>query len=577
MINKRILAAGVLSIAVIVGFVMLQNRVISPKAAPPEAPGEVAQDEQQPVEQFDDPAETRVPALAELPELDIAPAGALPGGEQTARTVRLETGVYTAEFSTRGGTVSSLRLKSFTTPEGQPVEMILNGSSEILPFTLTFGNVHNEPLDEIFRSSVDEERGEVRFSRDFVVDGRTFTLEKTYTFPPDEYAMRLAVTMTAADGEDLPVNRNGISYTVSFGPQIGPTYTKLDDRSDYRYYSFFDGEEKKSMRTSTEKITHIEEEMEWTSVEGKYFTVIGVPTESHFIVTDSTPAAGVDRHSSFHFTFPEIDASRHSSETYFYIGPKKKEQLFRYNRADSNYFGLENMQFDTMASNVKILGVLSEILGGIITGIRYVTRNYGLAVILFAVIVRLALIPLSWRNFRDNRKMRELEPKIAEIRRRYQYNGAQANQEITELYQREKISSLRRLLPLFIQIPIIIALFRLFSTDFDFRDAAFLPVWIERLSSPDSIVEFPFTVPVVKWDALRILPFIMLATTLVQTRITQPPAEGSTGQKIMSYATPILIFLILYNMPSGLVLYWLVYNGLGIAEHYVFRRRYEES
>jgi YidC/Oxa1 family membrane protein insertase len=577
MINKRILAAGVLSIAVIVGFVMLQNRVIDPKAAPPEAPQEQVREAEQSTEAAERAAEPIIPALADLPELDIAAAGALPVGEQTARKVRLETEVYSAEFSTRGGTVSSLRLKSFTTPEGQPIEMILNGSSEIVPFTLTLGNLHNKPLDEIFLSSVDEERGEVRFSRDFVVDGRAFTLEKTYTFPPDEYAMRLAVTMTAADGEDLPVNRNGISYTVSFGPQIGPTYTKLDDRSEYRYYSFFSKEEKKSMRTSTEKITHIEDTMEWTSIEGKYFTVIGVPTESHYIVTDSTPAAGVDRHASFHFTFPEIDASRHTNETYFYIGPKKKEQLFRYNRADSNYFGLENMQFDTMASNVKILGVLSEILGGIITGIRYVTRNYGLAVILFAVIVRLALIPLSWRNFRDNRKMRELGPKIAEIRRRYQYNGAQANQEITELYQREKISSLRRLLPLFIQIPIIIALFRLFSTDFDFRDAAFLPFWIERLSSPDSIVEFPFTVPVVKWDALRILPFIMLATTLVQTRITQPPAEGSTGQKIMSYATPILIFMILYNMPSGLVLYWLVYNGLGIAEHFVFQRRYEES
>jgi YidC/Oxa1 family membrane protein insertase len=173
--------------------------------------------------------------------------------------------------------------------------------------------------------------------------------------------------------------------------------------------------------------------------------------------------------------------------------------------------------------------------------------------------------------------MMELGPKIAEIRKRYQYNGAQANAEISELYQREKVSSLRRLLPLFIQIPIIIALFRLFSTDFDFRDAAFLPVWIERLSSPDSVVEFPFTVPILRWDALRILPFIMLGTTLVQTRITQPPAEGSTGQKIMSYATPILIFLILYNMPSGLVLYWLVYNGLGIAEHFVFERRYEKA
>lgn len=575
MINKRILAAGVLSLAVIVGFVMLQNRVINPKEGQAAASQEQTSSQEQTIPR--EQAAEIVPALAEIPELDAAPAGPLPVGGQTARTVRLETEVYSAEFSTKGGTVTSLKLKDFTTPQGEPIEMISNESSGIVPFTLTFGNVNNEPVEEIFQSSVDEARGEVRFSRDFIADGRTFTLEKTYTFPPDEYVLRLAVTMSAADGEDLPINRNGISYTLSFGPQIGPAYTKLDGRTDYRYYSFFSDGEKKSMRTSTEKITHVEEAMEWSSIEGKYFTVIGVPAESHYIVTDSTPVSGVGRHASFHFTYPEIDTSRHTNETYFYMGPKKKEELVRYNSANTNSFGLENMRFDTMASNVKILGVLSEILGAVIKGLRYVTRNYGLAVIVFAVIVRLALIPLSWRNFRDNRRMQELGPKIAEIRQRYQYNGAQANREITELYQREKVSSLRRLLPLFIQIPLIIALFRLFSTGFEFRNAAFLPFWIERLSTPDSVLEFPFTVPVVKWDALRVLPFIMLITTLVQTQITQPPAEGSTGQKIMSYATPILIFLILYNMPSGLVLYWLVYNGLGIAEHFIFKRRYEEA
>jgi len=127
-------------------------------------------------------------------------------------------------------------------------------------------------------------------------------------------------------------------------------------------------------------------------------------------------------------------------------------------------------------------------------------------------------------------------------------------------------------LPLLIQMPIFLAMYNLFNTHFDLRGASFIPGWISDLSVPESIFTFG-TVNLVIWqvDALRILPIIYVVSQLLYGKYTQmsAPTQSATQMKIMMYGMPIFFFFILYNAPSGLLVYWIISNILTIGQQVV--------
>jgi YidC/Oxa1 family membrane protein insertase len=118
-------------------------------------------------------------------------------------------------------------------------------------------------------------------------------------------------------------------------------------------------------------------------------------------------------------------------------------------------------------------------------------------------------------------------------------------------------------------MPIFFALYNLLSTHFELRGASFIAGWIGDLSAPDAVVSFaPFTIPLLRMEisSLRLLPFLMLATTFLQSKVSQSTTPTDKNMALMTYAMPIVFFFILYNMPSGLVLYWTAQNLLGIVQ-----------
>ena len=140
------------------------------------------------------------------------------------------------------------------------------------------------------------------------------------------------------------------------------------------------------------------------------------------------------------------------------------------------------------------------------------------------------------------------------------------NQEIAALYKKEKVNPLSGCLPLLLQLPVFFALYNLLNSHFELRGALFIAGWIPDLSAPEAILNFGFTIPLVNWTALRGLPILMVASQLISTKFTQPPSatqqQGGAQMKLFTYALPIVFLFILYDMPSGLVLYWTVQNIL---------------
>jgi YidC/Oxa1 family membrane protein insertase len=130
-------------------------------------------------------------------------------------------------------------------------------------------------------------------------------------------------------------------------------------------------------------------------------------------------------------------------------------------------------------------------------------------------------------------------------------------------------------LPMLIQLPIFFAMYNLFNTHFDLRGAMFIPNWIPDLSLPESIFNFPndFKLPLLGWTAIRALPFIYVGSQILYAKVTQTPDQANNTQmKLMLYAMPVVFFFILYDVPSGLLIYWIMSNVLTLVQQLLINK-----
>ena len=209
------------------------------------------------------------------------------------------------------------------------------------------------------------------------------------------------------------------------------------------------------------------------------------------------------------------------------------------------------------------------------------TRNYGLSIILMTIIIKIILHPLTFKSFQSMKKMSALQPKINEIREKYKNNPQQMNKEISALYKREKVNPMGGCLPMLLQLPIFYALYTLLSSMIELRNESFL--WIKDLSLPDTVATIKASIPLLGYRLngqgytdINVLPFIMTATTLLQSKLTSGDQSSQQG-KMMTYLFPLMFFFIFWNMPSGLVLYWTVQNILTIGQQLFINYRMKKK
>jgi YidC/Oxa1 family membrane protein insertase len=163
--------------------------------------------------------------------------------------------------------------------------------------------------------------------------------------------------------------------------------------------------------------------------------------------------------------------------------------------------------------------------------------------------------------------MQTLNPKIEELKAKYKDNPQKMQAETAALYKKEGINPMSGCLPMLIQMPIFFALYGLLNNHFELRGAEFIAGWINDLASPESIISFyPLKLPILGWSDLRLLPFLMLGATFLQQKISQNPSAGAGQMKMLMLALPLVFFFVLYEMPSGLVLYWTVQNFLSVFQ-----------
>jgi YidC/Oxa1 family membrane protein insertase len=192
--------------------------------------------------------------------------------------------------------------------------------------------------------------------------------------------------------------------------------------------------------------------------------------------------------------------------------------------------------------------------------------------------------PITKKSQVSMNKMSTLAPKAEEIKKKYANDKAELNKQLMALYKEHGASPIMGMLPMFVQMPIWIALWSAVYTSIDLRGAAFLPFWITDLSAPDALVRFStVTVPLLGWkvDAFNLLPILMGIAFYLQQKLTPQQAAANPQvaqqQKMMMIMMPLLFPLMLYTAPSGVNLYIMASTFAGVIEQYVIKKHIREK
>ncbi|HPL62979.1 MAG TPA: membrane protein insertase YidC [Syntrophales bacterium] len=534
--EKRAILAIILSFLIIYLFQTFVFKPETPQQTAP-APAQKTEAKETPPVQTS-PASKAAPAATQAA---AAPARTQGPGQDIA----VETPFFSAVFNTRGASLKSFKLNHYnqTLKPGSPLIELVDIKEGITgPLSVSFpGSSVNVSADEIY--SADRRRISLQGSDSQQL---AFSLplkggikiEKIFTFYGDRYNFDLEVRVVNSSGVNLSQKPLLIwsqyadpkAEEDSYGHQ-GPIFSVKKDVTTESPNKV----EKKTLGPDTS----------WAGYESKYFISAMIPKQPSLTNLVLSRAAGDTIFVGLEGPVNLIPPGQAGSFQYaLFLGPKEFSIL------QAQKVGLEESV--DFGSWIKWLAI--PLLLAIKFLYQYV-HNYGLAIIILTVIIKIIFWPLGNKSYKSMKQMQQLQPKITELRERYKNDKQKLNQEVMQLYRLNKINPLGGCLPVVIQIPVFFGLYKALLYSIELRHSPFV-FWIQDLSEKD-----PY----------YITPIIMGATMFWQQKIS--PQVGDPMQQKVMLLMPIIFTFLFLNFPSGLVIYWLFNNILSIAQQYYINKK----
>ena len=486
-------------------------------------------------------------------------------------------------LTNRGGDIISYKLLEHLDKDtGTGVQISDNVSEFNRTCALALGVAENSIVDELFEvEKIDDYT--YFFKRNFNYNGKKFSLGKRYTFMPGEYVFKLDIFIHTDDKNGLDFD--GASYTLRTSPQIGPHFNPKQNRYENRQYLAFNGSKTKKVILGSGQFKRYDKDFIWSGIAGKYFLELVIPSAADTIsagfyssrleVNDYANAqAMVERRA---FTGSDIQ------DSYFmYFGPRNEKELKRYNVSEKNGWKISGYRLNQALQTYDWLKWLETILKFIMEMLYKVVHNWGVAIIIMTILLKIAMFPLSKKQSLGTLKMQELQPKMQAIQAKYKDEPQKMQMETQKLYQQAGYNPASGCLPMLFQFLILFAMYDLFNNYFEFRGAMFIPKWIPDLSSGDTVYTLGFNIPLLG-NQIRILPVVYLASQLLFGKITQnggmTAGNGQNGSsmKFMTYGMPIIFFFLFYNAPAGLILYWTISNFFQMGQQILINKMMAEK
>ena len=529
---------------------------------------EPAPDEREPEEFVPD---TREPVALREPERPAEPVEVEeveevepPEERVEERLHHVETERMVATFSSRGGTIREVVLKDypeFDEPDSDPIVMDFEGTAALGIEGMAGVGVRHDfdlsPLDNGVRFTREMDYG-LRFVREIrVTDDYLFEVRDSFINIADHPLQLPGYGLRTGRMKPMP----GATSTYGMFPLGVDTLLPADSVKRWAR------EIPKWLRdTSATTIRHpLNTPVDWVAVKNKYFVQSLRPRDlaTEDCVVYAKRGEGNDPAEIWAaLQFPESVlgvGDTFSREAVLYVGPQKLDRL-----SDLGFHQDRIMELGW----APIRFFATALMWGL-AGLYGLFGNYGVAIMLLTVIIRIVFWPLTHKGTESMRRMQELAPLMKELNEKHKDDPQKRQQAVMEMYKEHKVNPLGGCLPMLVQIPVFIGLFYLLRTAIELRFAGFL--WISDLSEPEGILGDVLPLPI------NTLPIFMAVTMFFQQKLTPMPSSGDERQqqmhKMMMRVMPVMMLVLLYNFASGLALYWSTQNVLMIVQQMLYRRR----
>ena len=373
-----------------------------------------------------------------------------------------------------------------------------------------------------------------------------FQVEKSLTFYNDTYQFDVEVLT-----KNLKEFKDTMDYSILLGPGLGNSFQK----GAHKYegpLSWLDGKKIKYKPGKNASDIQHQGNVAWTAMTSNYFFAAAIPQKEESEVLISRPASVAKDGPSInqlttiglHYPAREIASGGFEKDSYkFYFGPKQYKVL------EKAGIHLEQVV------DYGFFSILAKPLIWLLNWFYQWMPNYGIAIILLTILIKIVFWPLTDKSFRSMKQMQDMQPKLAGLREKHKGDPKKLNEELMGMYKEKGINPMGGCLPLLLQIPVFFALYEGLMVAIELRAAPFM-FWITDLSV---------------MDPLLITPILMGITMYAQQKMT--PMAGDATQVKMMMMMPLVFTVFFLGFPSGLVIYWLLNNILTVGQHYLILKK----
>ncbi len=518
------------------------------------------------------PAQLSVPASGDGSGADIttvAQAEAFPPlGVQDFLTV--ETPLYIMKISNHGARVVSMELKDHWNHGGEMVQLVPADHPVQGKDTMVFRGgtlLVGQAQYQFDTTSVLVGEGDIRSVEMVAETVGGLKVTKVFTFDASTYGVDVDYVLRQ-DGSDaarksLDLLGSPEDFRFTWNQGIAPTerierMEKPAMRSVAMVGDQFEAKKRQGLAKKVEKVEgSYSGNVRFAGVQNKYFTIFGI-VPSEYGAIDGTIQLGGDQATFTQSWEIEIPTQRGSgsdiatARLHLFMGPAERELVRVYGEDLETGIDL----------GMRIIRPLSSLVLGLMSWMHGFLPNYGVIIILFSVITKLAFYPLTKAQTESMKRMQDIQPKLKELQEKYKNDKDKLNQATMKLYQDEKVNPLAGCLPMLVQMPVFFALYQALNHTIALRGQPFFG-WITDLSAPDALFVLPVTLPFLGSD-FNVLPILMAVAMYFQSKLS--PSAGGGQMAAMTTMMPLFMVFIFYNMPSGLVLYWLVNNIMTVYQ-----------
>jgi YidC/Oxa1 family membrane protein insertase len=483
----------------------------------------------------------------------------------------LENNKVELKISLKGGRVYSARLKDYKTFDSLPL-ILFSGDSTVFGFNFFTTDNRAVQTNNLYFKPVSQQKLFVVKSQPQSVLLRLMAgddkyIEYKYTLAPDKYMVDFDVTFKSMEGI-IASNQN--SLTLDWKMYITQQEKGRQNEENYSriQYKYFQAEvDGLKLQSTKDEKADITSKISWVAFQDQFFSSV-ILTNDFFLNGSVSSVRTLTSKKYFRYYTSEVAvpynvAPSSSVSMKLYYGPNSfttlKKEGFELNRIV--FLGKNIIGWINRFAIIPIFNWLNNYIG-----------NYGIIILLLTIIIKIVLFPLTFKSYQSQAKMQVLKPLVEELGKKFpKKEDAMKKQQATmDLYKRAGVNPMGGCIPMLLQMPILFAMFRFFPVSIELRQEHFL--WATDLSTYDSILTLPFTIPMYG-SHVSLFTLLMTASTLLTMKMQgSTPGSDQPGMKLMMYMMPVMFMLILNNFSSGLTYYYFLANMITYGQNIISKR-----